>query len=87
MRPPRKFVWSFLAPLCTLMPAPARAQAAACDKRAIDSASYTSTICAQAGTSPRGHDWWNGLDITAFGDSSTARNRASELADLNASST
>jgi len=49
MRPQRKFVWSFLALLCTLMPAPARAQAAAsCDERAIDPASYALTTRAQA---------------------------------------
>jgi hypothetical protein len=80
MRPQRKFVWSFLALLCTLMPAPARAQAAAsCDERAIDPASYALTTRAQARiVTEERSDWWDGFDVgNAFDD----------LADLNASST
>jgi hypothetical protein len=80
MRPQRKFVWTFLALLCTLLPAPARAQArASCDERAIDPASYALTTRAQARifTEDRS-DWWDGFDVgNAFDD----------LADLNASST
>jgi hypothetical protein len=80
MRPQRKFVWTVLALLCTLLPAPARAQAAAsCDERGIDPASYALTTHAQAKivTDPW-HDWWDGFDV---GDA------VEDLADLNASST
>jgi len=80
MRPQRKFVWTSLALLCTLMPAPARAQApASCDERAIDPASYALTTRAQARiVTEERSDWWDGFDVgNAFDD----------LAELNASST
>jgi hypothetical protein len=80
MRPQRKFVWTTVALLCALMPAPARAQAhASCDARAIVPASYALTTRAQARivTAERS-DWWDGFDVgNAFDD----------LADLNSSST
>src|SRR5262249_45477007 len=80
MRPQRKFVWTFLAMLCTLVPAPAVAQAqASCDERAIDPTSYALTTRAQARiVTDERSDWWDGFDVgNAFDD----------LADLNASST
>jgi hypothetical protein len=80
MRPQRKFVWTFLALLCTLLPAPAQAQArASCDERAIEPASYALTTRAQARivTEDRS-DWWDGFDVG---------NGFDDLADLNASST
>jgi hypothetical protein len=80
MRPQRKFVWTSLALLCALMPAPARAQApASCDEHAIDPASYALTTRAQARiVTEERSDWWDGFDVD---------NAVDDLADLNASST
>ena len=81
MRPQWKFVWSFLALLCTRMPAPAWAQAAACDEHVIDPASYTLMIRAQAGiVTEERRDWWDSFDVTTIGDSS-GRERALVAAD------
>src|SRR5689334_3578947 len=80
MRPLRKFVWTSIALLCTLVPAPARAQVrASCDQQAIDPASYALTTRAQARiVNEERRDWWDGFDVG---------NGVDDLADLNASST
>jgi len=80
MRSQRKFVWTFAALLCSLVPARARAQVrATCDERAIDPASYALTTRAQARiVGEERSSWWDGFDVGSA---------SADLADLNASST